>query len=650
MMINRVLMVFVSVAFAGATGELLCSEELFNGLGGVLPNPKSSSEYIKCVEGVVQIFTCPNGQFFDAQARRCLFETVAQGHLTEVPLQFEELCNNPNIVEIFPNPTNCSQYIICYGSVPIEQSCSDGLLFNPQLNVCDIPSNVICGYSCPAVDDPYNPVWLPDSRLEDCSRHYLCFQGNPLQFYCYNNLYFDIVSRTCTYPQYSACSVPGVYCNGNMTMNIANPRSCASYYVCVDGFPHFRNCDYGEYFSEELGVCIPGMCNPGTTTTSGSTTNEPTSTTVSSGTTPSLTSTTDVNTPTTDFTSTTLSTSPTTLETTTEIVTGSTGIESSTFSSTPESTTWETSTPEFTTTTLDVSGTSAASPTTLEATTEFGTGSTGTESTSSSTPESTTWETSTPELTTTTLDVSSTSAASPTTLETTTEFVTGSTGTESSTSSSTPESTTWEPTIPELTTTTLDVSSTSTASPTTLEPTTEFVTGSPGTESSTSSTTSESTTWEPTTPELTTTTMDVSSTSTPSPTTLEATTEFGTGSPGTESSTSSTTSESTTWEPTTSELTTTGEITPESSSSTSTETTTIELTTTTTTEMVTIDPNEICAENNQGFRPLPHPTICYKYVLCINESGIESTCATGQIFNPATGTCVPGNQETCTLT
>uniref|UniRef100_A0A182W9F5 Chitin-binding type-2 domain-containing protein n=1 Tax=Anopheles minimus TaxID=112268 RepID=A0A182W9F5_9DIPT len=452
MRINRVLMVFASLAFAGATGELLCSEELFNGLGGVLPSPRSPSEYSKCVEGAVQIVPCPNGQYFDTHTRKCLFETAAQEALVEVTFQFEELCNNPNTVEIFPNPTNCSQYIICYGLVPIEQNCGYGLLFNPQLNTCDIPSNVICGYSCPAVDDPNNPVWLPDSRLEDCSRHYLCFQGNPLQFYCYNNLYFDIVSRTCTYPQYSACSVPGVYCQANMTMNIANPRSCTSYYVCVDGFPHFRNCDFEEYFSEELGVCIPGTCNPGTTTTSGSTTNEPTSTMVS----------------------TTLSTAS-------------------------ESTTFEPSTPE----------------------------------------------------------ISSTPTASPTTLETSTQ--------STSIESSTPSESTAAPTTPEVTT------------------------------------------FEPSTPELTTSVSTVT----------------------TESSTSELTQ------------TTTVEMTTES---------TTEPATTPTTEMVTIDPNEVCAGNTQGFVIVPYPDNCYMYILCISEVGVVSVCADGEIFNSATGTCMSGNRETCTLT
>uniref|UniRef100_A0A182RWK8 Chitin-binding type-2 domain-containing protein n=1 Tax=Anopheles funestus TaxID=62324 RepID=A0A182RWK8_ANOFN len=580
MMINRVLIVLTSVVFACTTGELLCSEELFNGLGGTLPNPRSPSEYSRCVEGAVQTVPCPNGQYFDTHTRKCLFERVAQETRMEQPFQFEELCNNPNVVEVFPNPTNCSQYIICYGLVPIEQSCTNGLLFNPQLNTCDIPGNVICGYSCPAEDDPYNPVWLPDSRLEDCSRHYLCFQGNPLQFYCYNNLYFDIVSRTCTYPQYSACSVPDVYCSINVTINVANPRSCTSYYVCVDGFPHFRNCDFGEYFSEDLGVCIPGTCQPGTTTTVGSTTNEPTSTTVSSGTTPSFTSTTDLNTPTTGFTSTIepITTSPsftTPLESTTvsettmsptTSVESSTTVDFTTFPTVTDSTTFGPTTPELTTSgEITTTGTPTMPSTTLETTSEL--------STDSTTIEIST-QTSTQDFSTTTT-VSSTSELTESTPETTSELTTESTTIEISTQSSTQDFST-----------TTTVSSTS---------------------------------------ELTE--------STPETTTPETTSELSTESSTIEISTQSSTED----------ITTTTTV---SSTSELTETTTVELTTTTT-EMVTIDPNEVCA--GQGVIILPYPGNCYMYIVCISGIGGVSTCAVGEIFNPVSATCVPGNQETCTL-
>uniref|UniRef100_A0A182QN52 Chitin-binding type-2 domain-containing protein n=1 Tax=Anopheles farauti TaxID=69004 RepID=A0A182QN52_9DIPT len=390
MKFNRVLLVFASVAIVSATGELLCSEQSFAGLGGALPSPKSVYEYTTCAGGIVEAIPCPAGHQFDTSTGTCSVGAELPERRTEAIFQFEELCNNPNEVQIFPNPTNCTQYVICFGLVPIEQSCTGGLLFNPDLQTCDIPTNVVCGYSCPAVDDSDNPVWFPDARLQDCARHYLCFQGEPIRFFCSNNLYFDLVTRTCTFPQYSDCRVPGVYCNTTSTLAIENPRSCSSYYLCQDGFPHYRQCSEGEYYSVQQGRCVPGSCEPITTTL------EPTSTSTTGTTTTEGT-------------------------TTTAILTVSTTVESSTL--TPETTT----TTDFTTT-----STTETDSTTVEVSTEEST-TTTTEDPSTTTTDFTTTSTAEPSTTTTTdvptTTTESTSTAEPTTTSTlppttTTEMVT----------------------------------------------------------------------------------------------------------------------------------------------------------------------------------------------------------------------------------
>uniref|UniRef100_A0A182K4V3 Chitin-binding type-2 domain-containing protein n=1 Tax=Anopheles christyi TaxID=43041 RepID=A0A182K4V3_9DIPT len=623
-----VLVLLATVSLVFVSGELRCLEQSFDGFGGVFPSPYSHQEYSRCVEGVVQTVPCPNGHYFDTKTQSCQFEQSVESVHLEVALQFEELCNNPDVVQIFPNPTNCTQYVICYGTVPIVQTCSNGLLFNPLLNTCDVPGNVVCGYSCPNEDDPFNPVWLPDARLEDCSRHYLCFKGEPLQFYCYNNLYFDIETRTCTYPQYSACRVPNVYCNTTFTTNIENPRSCNSFYTCIDGFPHYRTCEFNEYFSVQLGVCVPGACPPDTTTTVLPTITEPTSTTVSSGTTPSFTSTTDWNTQTTDFSSTTVSISTNPSDSTSTV---------------PESTTLVPSTLEPTTS--SVPSTSTISPTTFEistivpSTTELTTGGETITPTipDTSTIPPTTFETSTfvpstPELTTdspTTTTVFSTSTMSPTTIETSTfvpstpelttggETITPTTADSSTMSPTTIETSTFVPSTPELTTggetITPTTADTSTMSPTTIE-TSTFVPSTP-------ELTTGGETITPTIPDsstMTPTTVETSTivSSTPEPTTQEATTT------STESATTTTELTTTTPEPTTTPIPTT------------------------TTEMVTIDPNEACV--GLGIAILPYPGNCYMYIVCVSGLGGLSECKANEIFNPVALVCVPGNQQTCT--
>ncbi|XP_052873425.1 uncharacterized protein LOC128278736 [Anopheles cruzii] len=375
-MIRSIVVLLCSTVITIGSGTLLCTEETFASVGGALPSATSCARYTKCVDGVVRELVCPDGQYFEVSSQSCTTAAGVECSARRTAFQFEELCTNPNDVSIVPHPTNCTQYIICYGLVPLEQSCDYGLLFNSRLGVCDIPTNVECVFSCPAVDDPLQPVWLPDPRLENCARHYLCFQGEPRLFMCESNLYFDMVTKTCTYPQYSGCRVPGVECASNFTELLENHRDCTSFYECAAGFPHLRRCAEDEYFEPNSRQCVVGTCSPGIETTTAiipsTTTAAPITTTeATTDTTQLTTSTAELTTIVTESTSATAEPTTTTAELTTIT------IELTTITAEPTTTTVEpttitaeptTTTAEPTTITIELT-TTTAEPTTTEPTT-----------------------------------------------------------------------------------------------------------------------------------------------------------------------------------------------------------------------------------------------------------------------------------------
>ncbi|KAK3769727.1 hypothetical protein RRG08_062068 [Elysia crispata] len=49
---------------------------------------------------------------------------------------------------IYPHPTVCTMFIECSGRVTSELDCPANLVFNPNLNVCDDPNNVVNGVNC----------------------------------------------------------------------------------------------------------------------------------------------------------------------------------------------------------------------------------------------------------------------------------------------------------------------------------------------------------------------------------------------------------------------------------------------------------------------------------------------------------------------
>lgn len=54
------------------------------------------------------------------------------------------LCTDNPTEYVFPDPDNCSNFIMCSNGEEMLFSCPDGLQFNPDTKVCDFATNVGC--------------------------------------------------------------------------------------------------------------------------------------------------------------------------------------------------------------------------------------------------------------------------------------------------------------------------------------------------------------------------------------------------------------------------------------------------------------------------------------------------------------------------
>jgi hypothetical protein len=115
-------------------------------------------------------------------------------------------CHKKNL-QWFPHQLNCSRYFLCHHGNAIERSCAPGLFFNDETGQCMIPELANCQLTCPAKDDPEVAVFLPD--LNDCSRFFICYNGQAIHRSCAEGLLFDEENDWCDFDFLIECGHRG---------------------------------------------------------------------------------------------------------------------------------------------------------------------------------------------------------------------------------------------------------------------------------------------------------------------------------------------------------------------------------------------------------------------------------------------------------
>jgi hypothetical protein len=115
-------------------------------------------------------------------------------------------CHKKNL-QWFPHQLNCSLYFLCHHGNAVQRSCAPGLFFNNDSGQCMVPELANCQLTCPAKDDPQNPLFLED--MNDCSRFYICYNGNAIHRECAEGLLFDSENNWCDFDFNVDCGYRG---------------------------------------------------------------------------------------------------------------------------------------------------------------------------------------------------------------------------------------------------------------------------------------------------------------------------------------------------------------------------------------------------------------------------------------------------------
>lgn len=108
--------------------------------GALIRNTNDCGAYYTCVDSVPIGSLCPPGKLFNDFTKKC-----------DEPDHVECFTCPQSILKDLPVPNECNQFIRCNKNVSTQLTCSDGLLYDTNIDHCNVASRVNCIFTviCP---------------------------------------------------------------------------------------------------------------------------------------------------------------------------------------------------------------------------------------------------------------------------------------------------------------------------------------------------------------------------------------------------------------------------------------------------------------------------------------------------------------------
>ncbi|KAL7732682.1 hypothetical protein ACLKA6_013601 [Drosophila palustris] len=312
----------------GCTNLAYCiPDKLFNSLLHICDTPNS----VQCTPEPYPTTTIATTQGSTVETSTTLIPSTTVATTTTIattttapttlpPDVNENACRNYPDNTRLPYAGNCSQYLLCQNQEVILGQCTNGLLFNPDLGICDEANDVYCygdrttsststtsttaaptTVTIPTTTTPGAAELCADQEVgasfpyvEDCSKYILCLGDGTYYIAPCAGGYYDPKSQACG-PNVSptACKEkdtttttttttvattttttevvtpipttttvkpeePAVGICGDKEEGemIAYPRDCSKYIVCVSPIPVAFYCLEGFYFNAKRQQCV----------------------------------------------------------------------------------------------------------------------------------------------------------------------------------------------------------------------------------------------------------------------------------------------------------------------------------------------------------------------------------------------------------
>lgn len=164
-----------------------------------------------------------------------------------------------SLVINYPHPSDCSQFIKCIGSAPLERQCPIGQHFNAALGACSSIETANCS---PAAGPQLpNPQCDLNTNFEiianpQCTSYTICACGHAHVRQCAAGSIFDAATGQCMVG--GVCvSDPSLSptCPNGFVGFLPHPTDCNHHFLCAGAAPILRRCAPGMRFSAATRQC-----------------------------------------------------------------------------------------------------------------------------------------------------------------------------------------------------------------------------------------------------------------------------------------------------------------------------------------------------------------------------------------------------------
>ncbi|KAH8307479.1 hypothetical protein KR044_013050, partial [Drosophila immigrans] len=226
-----------------------------------LPALNNCSEYNLCIAQTAFLRSCAAGYYFDARDQQCVDVSEVRC-LPQCP---------PQGLTTFGYDRTCTKYVMCFGGVPVLRECSDGLQYNSLIDRCDFPQNVDCVDNlCVRKNDASAIVYIASKAM--CNKYYVCLDGQPINQTCADGLQYNPSCECCDFASRAQCTVEtlqrdiqpyskvpprsaDIRCPKEGSHFIAHKSRKDAYYYCLDGRGVTLDCTPGLVYDAKQEDC-----------------------------------------------------------------------------------------------------------------------------------------------------------------------------------------------------------------------------------------------------------------------------------------------------------------------------------------------------------------------------------------------------------